>query len=443
MSKPRIMVVEDEKVVAADIAACVEGLGYEVVGSAASGTEAVRLAVQTEPDLVLMDIKLKGLVDGIEVAGALYDQLRIPVVYLTAHADAEILERAKKTAPSGYVLKPFDDRALRTAIEIAFDRHRRERQLIEVGERLATAIGSIDEAVVVTQESGQVAVMNRVAEALTGWNQEQALGKPVGAVVTVLNALTGAPLASPLGRVLREGISIGLGENAVLLSRQGTRTAIQGSATPVRSGENAVGVCLLFRAAGRRSGSEPWGAPDHGSTSRMEILGRLTAAVAQKFSSMLEAGKGRTRAVRLASRLLEFGQRQPGPPIDLYVNDLLSGLDDLLQCALGDEVLLRLNLDPMAGRVRVDPGEIELLLMHMAICARENGPRGEFSITSASVASELSPDACAILTVEPPRGGHAAALALPALDEIVRHSFGEIRLSGENGALKIYLPALQ
>ena len=126
MNKRRIMLVEDEKVVAADIEECVKSLGYEVVGAAATGTEALRLAVKTMPDLVLMDIKLRGVLDGIDVAGALYDQLKIPVVYLTAHADAEILERAKLTAPSGYVLKPFDDRTLRTAIELAFDRHHRE-----------------------------------------------------------------------------------------------------------------------------------------------------------------------------------------------------------------------------------------------------------------------------------------------------------------------------
>src|ERR1035441_7431396 len=241
MNKRRIMLVEDEKVVAADIQECVKGLGYEVVGAAATGTEALRLAVKTIPDLVLMDIKLKGVLDGIDVAGALYDQLKIPVVYLTAHADAEILERAKQTAPSGYVLKPFDDRTLRTAIELAFDRHRRERQLIDGGQRLAAAIGSIDEAVIVKQESGQVALMNRVAEALTGWKQEEALAKPVDEVFTILNVRTGAPQASPIGRVFREGVAIGLGGDVLLLGRHGGRQLIQGSATPGRGGEGRAG----------------------------------------------------------------------------------------------------------------------------------------------------------------------------------------------------------
>jgi PAS domain S-box-containing protein len=437
MNKPRIMLVEDEKVVAADIQECVKGLGYEVVGAAATGTEALRLAVKTMPDLVLMDIKLKGVLDGIDVAGALYDQLKIPVVYLTAHADAEILERAKQTAPSGYVLKPFDDRTLRTAIELAFDRHRRERQLIDGGQRMAAAIGSIDEAVIVTQESGQVALMNRVAETLTGWKQEEALAKPVDEVFTILNARTGAPQASPIGRVFREGVAIGLGEDVLLLGRHGARQLIQGSATPVRDGEtHAVGVCLLFRAASQRAADEPWGAPDHGSANRLEILGRLTAAVAQKFTRLLEAGRGRTHAVRLANRLLEFGQRQPAPPAYLDLNELVSGLDDLLQCALGDDIGLQLTLGPGAG-AKADPGPIELILMQLALSARDADFSGQFSIETSTVSSEDTGDGYAILTVTPPAVGRD----LPALDEIVRHAAGEIRLSVEDGAVKIYLPS--
>jgi PAS domain S-box-containing protein len=438
MSKRRIMLVEDEKVVAADIQECVNGLGYEVVGAAATGAEALRMAVNSMPDLVLMDIKLKGALDGIEVAAALHDQLKIPVVYLTAHADAAILERAKRTAPSGYVLKPFDDRTLRTAIELAFDRHRRERRLIDGGQRLAAAIGSIDEAVIVTQESGQVALMNRLAEKLTGWKQEESLGKPVGDVFTLLSARTGAPKPSLVGRVFREGVAIGLGDDVLLMSRKGSREPIQGSLTPVRDeSSKAVGVCLLFRAASLRAADEPWGSPDHGAAGRMEILGRLTAAIAQKFTSLLEAGRGRSQATRLANRLLEFGQRQPAPAVDLLLNQLISGLDDLLQCALGDEIALQLLLGPAAGAAKTDPGRIELILMHLALSARDAAFPGRFSIETASISSEDTGETYAILTVTPPSLGRD----LPALDEIVRQSQGEIRFSIENGAIKIYLPS--
>ena len=196
--------------------------------------------------------------------------------------------------------------------------------------------------------------------------------------------------------------------------------AIHGSATPVRDGDSkAVGACLLFRGATQRTGDEPWGAPDHGSTSRMEILGRLTAAVAQKFSSLLEASRGRVRAARLANRLLEFGQRQPAPPCDLDLNELISGLDDLLQCALGGEIGLLMALGPGAGRrqgrCRPDRAAPDAF-GHLRARKRLSGP--VFDRDFHRDERRSTDDGYAMITVTLPRGGHGAALSLPALDEI-------------------------
>ena len=440
MNKPRIMLVEDEKVVAADIEECVKGLGYHVVGSAASGTEALRLAVKTKPDLALMDIKLKGPLDGVDVAGALYEQLRIPVVYLTAHADSEILERAKKTAPAGYVLKPFDDRTLHTAIEIALDRFRRESNLVNWGERLATAIGSIDDAVIVTQETGCVVVMNRAAEALTGWTQLEAIGKPAREVFTLLNAQNGSPLPSPLGRAFREGISIGLGDCTALLSSHGRRTPIQGSATPVWNGELPVGVCVLFRAVGQRSRDEDWGSPDHMQARRLEILGRLTAAVAQKLTGLLAASRGRARAAQLANRLLAFGQPPAAATGPLDLNELIAGMEDLLRCALGEDIEFSVALGHDTGIAKGDAGLIELLLMSLALSARDAASRGQLSIDTREYVSEITQDVYAVLTVKGSGAGWNPATDLPALDEITRQTPGEMRVFTEDGALKVYLP---
>lgn len=442
MRQARIMLVEDEKVVAADIEECIAALGYEVAGSAASGAEALRLAEKTKPDLVLMDIKLRGAMDGIEVTAILHERYRIPVVYLTAHADAEILERAKRTAPSGYVLKPFDERALRTAIEMAFERHHRERALVEGGERLTAAIGSIDEGVIVTQTNGKVAVMNRVAEMLTGWRQEEAVGKALGDVFTLLGAANGAPQPSPAGRVLREGISVALGEGCILLSRQGFRHRIQGSAAPVRNGtEQAVGVCLLFRAAGQRARDEQWGAAEHLSSSRMETLGYLTAAVASEFSTLLP-GQGNSGAVRLANRLLEFGERQLETPRSLAINAFVTGIEDLMQCALGGSITLSTKLDPAVGSAQADPGQIEMLLMHLAMSARNSSIPGRFALETSLETSQTAGDGYAVIAIRPPGGSMNAATDLPALDEIVRQSAAEIRVTSEEGIVRIYLPAI-
>ena len=108
----RILVVEDERIVARSLRKQLTMLGYEVVGSVSSGEEAIQQTGELRPDLVLMDINLEGAMDGVEAAATIRTQFRLPVVYLTAYSNKEILERAKVTEPFGYILKPYEDREL-------------------------------------------------------------------------------------------------------------------------------------------------------------------------------------------------------------------------------------------------------------------------------------------------------------------------------------------
>ncbi|WP_292487880.1 response regulator [Methanohalobium sp.] len=119
MENPKILVVEDENSVALDIKNRLKKLGYTVAGTASTGENAIKKAEEITPELVLVDIVLKGEIDGIEVARYIHNNLDIPVVYLTAYADDELIERAKHTEPYGYILKPFQDKDLRSNIEIA------------------------------------------------------------------------------------------------------------------------------------------------------------------------------------------------------------------------------------------------------------------------------------------------------------------------------------
>lgn len=126
MTIAKILVVEDERIVAKDIVKSLQRLGYIVMASVASGEEAIQKVAENQPDLVLMDIMLKGEMDGIEAAEEIRHNYEIPVVYLTAYADENTLKRAKITDPFGYIIKPFDDRDLQTTIEIALRRHQAE-----------------------------------------------------------------------------------------------------------------------------------------------------------------------------------------------------------------------------------------------------------------------------------------------------------------------------
>lgn len=123
MPKATIVVVEDEAIVAMDLRAKLEDLGYAVPGSTHSGEEAIKLVTLIQPDLVLMDIRLSGEMDGVQAAGEIHQSLDIPVVFLTAYADEATLERAKQTEPLGYLLKPVDHKSLQTVVELALHKH--------------------------------------------------------------------------------------------------------------------------------------------------------------------------------------------------------------------------------------------------------------------------------------------------------------------------------
>lgn len=123
MAKASVLVVEDESIVAKDIKLSLEKMGYSVIGICATGKDAYQTAVKSKPNIILMDIMLKGEMDGIETAGLIKKELNLPVIYLTANADEKTLQKAKITEPYGYIIKPFKEIDLHTSIEMAIYKH--------------------------------------------------------------------------------------------------------------------------------------------------------------------------------------------------------------------------------------------------------------------------------------------------------------------------------
>lgn len=257
MAKAQILIVEDESIVAKDIQNTLKILGYAVSAVASSGEEAVKKAAETHPDLVLMDIVLGGDMDGVEAAAQIRARFDIPVVYLTAYADDETLQRAKITEPYGYILKPFQERELHTAIEMGLFKHKMERKLKESEQWLATTLKSIGDAVMATDSHGCVTLMNPVAEALTGWKQEDAAGNPLKEVFNIVNEETGREVEDPATKVLREGVVVGLANHTVLIAKDGTKRPIDDSGAPIRDDKgNITGVVLVFRDITERRQAE-------------------------------------------------------------------------------------------------------------------------------------------------------------------------------------------
>jgi len=171
----RILVVEDESIVAVDLAARLQRLGHHVVGTARSADEAWRSAERYRPDLVLMDIRLEGDEDGISVGSRMRRDLGIAVVFLTAYADSSTLERARQAAPLGYIIKPFDQRDLEVTVAIALHRNQLDRRLRREHDELRAVLDGQRHGTVVVDSEGCVTLLSRAAERLLGVAPSQAL----------------------------------------------------------------------------------------------------------------------------------------------------------------------------------------------------------------------------------------------------------------------------
>jgi PAS domain S-box-containing protein len=253
----RILVVEDENIVAKDIENRLVNLGYQVTGVAATGQGAIDQAATAAPDLILMDIKLRGPLDGVETADRLRRQHQVPIVYLTAYADQTTLERAKITEPFGYILKPFEERDLQITIEMALYKHRMEQQLKESQQWFVTTLTCIGDAVLATGLDGAVRFINPAAAALTGWPQAQAIGRPLDEVFATLDETSGAVRLFPFAAIINGRSMAASWPNALLACRDGRRRSIEAQAAPIQDGQGRIiGAVLSFRDITERQATE-------------------------------------------------------------------------------------------------------------------------------------------------------------------------------------------
>ena len=258
MEKARILIVEDERIVATDLEACLLDGGYEVTAVVSSGEDAIKAAEADPPDLVLMDIILEGELDGIEAAAAIRSGLNVPVVYLTAYSEEPILERAKGTGPSGYLIKPFRDRELFSTIEMALHKHRLESKVRERKEWLTVTLRSIADGVIATDSDGRVTFMNPAAQSITGWTEEEATGESLEEILHFVEAKTGEKI-----KILADKLAHGTEatvlstQNTVLLSKDGTEAAVQVSAAPIEDTEKGtIGTVVVFQDVTERRRAE-------------------------------------------------------------------------------------------------------------------------------------------------------------------------------------------
>jgi len=511
MAKANILIVEDESIIASVIAAALKKFEYEVIDILNTGEAAVTTALRKKPDLILMDIRLQGELDGIGAVELIQKQMDIPVIYLTAYADEPTLERAKKTKPYGYIPKPFQEIELKTTIEMALYKHGFELQLKESEAKFRSLFENSQDVIYISDKNGKLLEMNPAGLDLFGYEREEMVGSEpdylyvdpgdrktflsqlkhdkylkdhelrlqnkkgdiVLALVTANAIIDTSGKISGIQGIIRDvtekkkreetllllQTAIDSSSEAVIITDRRARIVYLNPAVEAMTGYNTLelldkDVSILRSEESEEKNKEMWGTiqmgrswagefvnrrkdgslynqraiispvlDDKGEIShyvsiasditkekkleeqmlqaaKMDSLGRLASGIAHDFNNyltiingysemllaenesgkdsenlkiILQAGKN---ASKLVAKILGFSRRQAPVPTVLDVNTILAELERMVRRLLGERIELRLELNPSAGRVCIDPGQFEQLLINLVLNARDAMPGG-------------------------------------------------------------------
>ena len=413
---PGIVIVEDEYIVALDIKNFLERTGYRVIALFPSGDELISQFEELSPDLVLMDIRIRGTRDGVETARFLHDRWGAPVILLTAYADEDTIARAKITQPFGYILKPFEERELRTAIEIALYRAAMERKLRESEEKYRRLFQEGISGNFLANIDGKVLEANpaflrlfSIDEALPVDTELSALfpdGASWQSFRTGLFRTRRMELAE-LSMKRRDGGEVLVFANVVIVcDEKGEPAAIQGE---------------LSDFTERRRLEERLG-----QAQRMEAVGRLAGGIAHDFNNILTAiigyanllsgeaeddpeikedvegiKKAAAKATSLTRQLLAFSRRQTVSPVMLDTNAVVRDMEKILRRLLSENITLSLSLDRSVPRIYADPTQMEQILVNLVVNAKDAMPTGGRLLISTQSEKIRAPRSVGIDTLAP------------------------------------------
>ena len=298
MTKRSILIVEDEMIVAKDIQMQLEDLGYTVSGIVSTGKDALLKIRESPVDLVLMDIRLDGDMDGVEAASRIWSEFGIPVVFLTAYADDMTLRRAMETKPFGYIVKPFNSRELHSTLEVSFSRHDTEQLLRKERKWLETVLESIGEGVIITDARGRIISMNPMAELLSGWKKKEAKGRRLAEIFVLKDTQQVGQIEGFIEKVLQKGLVVDLERYIVLITRDGTERLIDYNAAPVKDIQTDIlqGMILVFKDVTEKQKIED----NIQQAQKMESIGMLAGGMAHDFNNLMMGIQGNISLMLMA-----------------------------------------------------------------------------------------------------------------------------------------------
>lgn len=417
-----IFIVEDEQIVALDIRAHLERLGY-TVGGVFSAAEDLLAALRARgsaaglPHLVLMDIHLDGQMDGVSAAGVVRSQFRIPVILLTAYADDETLDRAKVTEPYAYIIKPFDERELRTAVVLALYRNRMEQAVQSREALLSQILGSIDDGVLVSDRDGHIRYANSQARNLIRsgsgdhgeisdlipqeirdnvlrgerpirWSPPKYAGGIVEVRAAVLSPNTGEA-ADPLTVWVLTDITERMNRNS-----------------EIRRKDAQLAHAERMDAIGRMSGGLA-----HDFNNLVTVIMGYTRLVLDDLEAYPEASAIRTnvqgvydtarRSAELSRQLLAFSRAQPPNPTELTPDLVIEENRPMMDGLLPEYIRLEIYRRAGEAAVRMDRTRFEQIMLNLVLNARDAIRRGGEIILSSEVITLEAPLPTMTRTISP------------------------------------------
>jgi diguanylate cyclase (GGDEF)-like protein/PAS domain S-box-containing protein len=323
MRQDQIFIVEDEGITAMHLRALLAGIGYNVTGIEDTAEGALDRIAETPPDLVLMDIRLKGTMDGVTAGHLIRGRYGIPVVFLSAHNDEGTLQRVKASRAYGFVVKPFVEQDVAMAVASALFRHRIESVLAESEDPSTMTLGEGGTPQIATDPVGRIMYVNRAAEQLLGWKQGDVFARSAAEVLPCRGAGGEHVDDHPVARAIQDGAVATTEPDTVLLARDGSGISVTCRAEPVHSSSGQqIGVIISLRRRregsdlGQRSSHQVQHDPLTGFANRSLLVDQLADAVAraQHNSTLVAvllldidrfADVNRSLGPTLADRLLE------------------------------------------------------------------------------------------------------------------------------------------
>jgi two-component system cell cycle sensor histidine kinase/response regulator CckA len=396
-----VLLVEDEALIAEEIRHSLERAGLIVSGTPSSAKEAIESCIKCRPDIAVVDIRLKGNIDGIDTASTLRTQFNIPIIFLTAHANESDLERAKKVEPVGFVMKPVVIPELVAGLKLGLVKHEAERKLRASEQRLATTLRCFSDAVIVVDRDSKVTFLNESSFRLLQISAENGIGLPLSAILALIHPherhslLPDILATSHLIESKNQGTQ--LPQKGILL-RGKDEVPLEIQSVPLEDGSGiTIGSILVMRDISEQLRVDAIRLQLEDrlfQVQKMESLGQLAGGIAHDFNNLLTAIMGNIsllqqiglpnqqklltateqacfRAAELVRQLLSFGRDEPESKKPIHLAPILTEVIQVLRAASAQHIGIDLRISPNLPAVLGNSSKLYQLIMNLCMNARD------------------------------------------------------------------------